>query len=205
MVVSRNGFLSKAERTENAEYILGYLLSKGWTRNAICGMLGNMESESTINPGIWESLRPFWRGYGLVQWTPYTKYKNWADQRGIDYKDMNSQLARIEYEVENNLQWFGGMSDTMTFAQFTQSKASPEYLAKVFIKTYEHPADSDQPIRGTQARYWWDNLSDSGGEIDPIDPPDPIDPIPDPPPRPRPQKVEHVALLLSGSINGWNN
>ena len=34
----------------NATYLYGYLTQKGWTVNAICGMLGNMQSESAINP-----------------------------------------------------------------------------------------------------------------------------------------------------------
>ena len=34
----------------NAEYIAKSLLSSGWTLQAICGMLGNMQSESSINP-----------------------------------------------------------------------------------------------------------------------------------------------------------
>jgi murein DD-endopeptidase MepM/ murein hydrolase activator NlpD len=171
MVVSKNGYLSLAEMTENAEYILGYLLSKGWTRNAICGLLGNMQTESTINPGIWQSLNSYdstpyvtvnGQGYGLVQWTPFNKYTVWARDNGYDYADIDAQLERIIYETVNNLQWFGGYSDTMTFQQFTQSTETPEYLAEVFIKTYEHPGDPDQPIRGTQARYWWDNLSGTG-------------------------------------------
>lgn len=34
----------------NATYIANALRQRGWTLNAICGMLGNMQSESTINP-----------------------------------------------------------------------------------------------------------------------------------------------------------
>ena len=34
----------------NATYLYGYLIQEGWTVNAICGMLGNMQSESAINP-----------------------------------------------------------------------------------------------------------------------------------------------------------
>ena len=34
----------------NAEYIWCALSSKGWTLNAVAGMLGNMQSESSINP-----------------------------------------------------------------------------------------------------------------------------------------------------------
>ena len=34
----------------NATYLYGYLIQEGWTVNAISGMLGNMQSESAINP-----------------------------------------------------------------------------------------------------------------------------------------------------------
>jgi hypothetical protein len=42
----------------------------------------------------------------LVQWTPMTKYIDWANANGltVGYK-RNSQLARIDYEVDNNIQW----------------------------------------------------------------------------------------------------
>lgn len=168
MTISANRFLTLEEMTINAEYIMGQLLGRGWTRNAISGLLGNLQTESSINPGIWQSLESYdhdpystvaGAGYGLVQWTPFNKYTIWARDNGFDYKEMDAQLSRINYEVDNNLQWFGGYSDEMTFLEFTQSLDTPEYLAEVFIKTYEHPADPDQPIRGTQARYWYDNLS----------------------------------------------
>jgi hypothetical protein len=167
MVYSKNGYLNLEEMTVNAQYILNYLSGKGWTKNAICGFLGNLQSESTINPGIWEGLQAGNTsvGYGLVQWTPASKYIDWANGMGLSYPEMDSQLQRIEYEVENNIQWFGGYSDQMTFKQFTQSNETPEFLADVFIKTYEHPADPDQPIRGTQARYWFDHLDGEGGIV----------------------------------------
>lgn len=34
----------------NATYIWNYLGSLGWTKNAVAGILGNMQSESSINP-----------------------------------------------------------------------------------------------------------------------------------------------------------
>lgn len=42
--------LNMAQMTINAIYLNNSLQSQGWTLNAICGMLGNMQSESTINP-----------------------------------------------------------------------------------------------------------------------------------------------------------
>lgn len=34
----------------NATYIWNALQAQGWTLNAVAGMLGNMQSESSINP-----------------------------------------------------------------------------------------------------------------------------------------------------------
>ena len=52
-VISSNAYLTVAQMTGNAQYILNYLMARGWTKEAVCAMLGNMQSESTINPGIW--------------------------------------------------------------------------------------------------------------------------------------------------------
>lgn len=176
MTVSGNRYLNMAEMTENAEYILSYLTGAGWTKQAICGMLGNMQTESTINPSIWQSLRSGNRsgGYGLVQWTPASKYLDWCANRGIPYPSMNSNLARIVWEVENNQQW---IHSSMSFYEFTQSTDSPYDLGLLFLKHYERPREPNQPIRGTQAEQWYSILV--GGS--PIDPDDPNEPLPDVP------------------------
>src|SRR5699024_8041502 len=107
--------LSQSEMDNNAQIIASYLTNKGWTKVAISGMLGNMQAESTINPGIWQSLSANPNlGYGLVQWTPSTKWSAWAAQHGYAMDDGNGQLERILYEVANNLQWQKVTTD-MTF------------------------------------------------------------------------------------------
>lgn len=146
----------------NAQYILNYLRSRGWTKNAVCGMLGNMETESTINPGIWQSLNSgnTSGGFGLVQWTPATKYINWANNNGLTVANMDSELQRIIYEVEHGEQFYATSTYNMTFKQFTQSTQSAYYLACVFLHNYERPANSNQDeTRGNQATYWYNNLN----------------------------------------------
>lgn len=148
----------------NAKYIYSYLLNKGWTANAICGMLGNMQSESAINPGRWQSDRvggdSDGHGYSLVQWTPYTKYTNWCAENGyVDPSEMDVAIERILHEVENNLQWIATSKYNMSFKEFTQSTESPNYLAMVFIANYERPAEPNQPARGTQADSWYEYLT----------------------------------------------
>jgi murein DD-endopeptidase MepM/ murein hydrolase activator NlpD len=157
------------EMTVNAEYILSYLLAKGWTKNAVAGMLGNMQTESTINPGIWQNLDAgnMSMGFGLVQWTPASKYIEWANANSLPYEEMDSNLKRIEYEIENGLQWISTTDYPLSFAEFKISSESPEYLGQAFLRNYERPADQTQPNRSTQARYWFDNLSgtDTGNDI----------------------------------------
>lgn len=165
MVVTSNNYLTMTEMTENANYILSFLLDQGWTKHAICGMLGNMQTESTINPGLWQNRDEGNTnlGFGLVQWTPATKYINWANSAGYVIEDIDGQLTRLDYEVHNNIQWIKTTAYPMTFAEFKVSTKSPEYLAMAFLRNYERPKNPNQPIRGTQARYWFDNLEGSGG------------------------------------------
>ena len=166
MVYSANRFLNRAEMTVNAQYILNYFLGKGWTKEAICGMLGNQETESTINPGIWQSLNEgnLSGGFGLVQWTPATKYTDWADARSLVWEEMDSNLKRIEYELLNSLQWITTSEYPLTFQQFSESILSPTFLANTFLNNYERPAESVQPARGEQAEAWYTALT---GEVTP--------------------------------------
>lgn len=156
--ISANRFLTFEEMTENATFVYQYLLSYGWTPSAICGVLGNMQTESTINPGIWQNLDAgnLSLGYGLVQWTPATKYLDWCDERSLVYGLMESNLARIFYEVEFNIQW---IYSEMTFYEFTQFTGTPYDAAVLFLHKYERPAEPNDQQRGGQAEYWYNLLS----------------------------------------------
>lgn len=156
--------LTQSEQALNARYIWNYLRNQGWTMNAVAGILGNMQSESTINPGRWQSDivmpdDPTDSGYGLVQWTPYTKYTNWVQG---DPSTMDNNLSRIIYEVTNNLQWIPTTQYNYSFSDFTHSIDTPYNLAMAFLRNYERPLDPNQPQRGQQAESWYKFL---GGKI----------------------------------------
>ena len=117
--------------------------------------------------GRWQSdivapSDPTYAGYGLVQWTPYTKYTNWI--LPADPSTMDNNLSRILYEIQNNLQWIATSQYNYSFSDFTQSTDTPYNLALAFLANYERPADPNQPARGTQAEYWYQFL----GGITPI-------------------------------------
>lgn len=162
--ITGNRFLSLSEQQTNATYIRNYLQPDGWTLNAIAGMLGNMETESTINPGTWENLLPYGTdadklGCGLVGWTPSTKYTSWCAVRNYIWYDMPPALERLKWELTNGVQFYPSEKYPMTFQEFKVSELDPYYLALVFLANYEKPADPDQPQRGTQAEYWYQYLA----------------------------------------------
>jgi len=47
------GTLSWEQKKANAEYIYSYLYEKNWSKESICGLLGNAYRECKMNPGVW--------------------------------------------------------------------------------------------------------------------------------------------------------
>lgn len=160
-LICSNKYLSLSQMYNNAVYIASWLMNRGWTMEAVSALLGNMQTESTINPGIWESLNEgnTSRGFGLVQWTPATKLIDWATENGFDYTDIDVQLSRILWERDNGVQYYPTDSYPETFHEFTVSEKSPEYLAAAFLYNYERPKSPSPETRGNQARYWYTILS----------------------------------------------
>ena len=140
-VVSRP--LTQAEMEINATYIYNYLGALGWTANAIAGMLGNFQHESTINPGRYQGDVPSGSGWGLAQWTPSSKYTNWCDENGLVWHHMDSALKRIIYEFENGIQYDNTPADSnygISSQNFITSTEAPFWLAGCFVMNYEKPA-----------------------------------------------------------------
>lgn len=160
--ISSNQYLSESDMQINARYIYQYFTRKGWTLNAIAGVLGNMQRESTINPGLWQSKDEgnLDVGLGLVQWTPASKLINWATSNGYsDYTDIDCQLAKIMDEFENGGQYYKTDDYPLSFYEFSRSAQSPEYLASAFLHNYERAGVSAEEERRENARYWYDYLS----------------------------------------------
>lgn len=172
--------LTEDEMKNNAKCFYGTMnILYGWALNACCGVLGNMQSESTISPCRWQNDTPYGtptesQGYGLVQWTPYTKVLDWLRENGFTIDNFGyGECARMNYEVATNTQWIATSAYPESFKEFTQSKGSPYDLAIEFLANYERPADPNQPIRGTQAEEWYQYLKDwkpvlpGSGKIEP--------------------------------------
>lgn len=196
---------TSSEALNNAEVIYGVLDSLGWTLNAVCGLLGNLDVESGYNPWRWQSdevlpkgselLSSKSHGYGLVQFTPAKNYAlnsvaqsitgfgvNYSDEEGSK-DDGTAQLHFVDGDT------LGGYISTsgypLSYTQYKRSTQSPEYLAKTWLHNYERPASySSESSRASTARYWYTKLSG----VTPPTPPTPTG--------------YTVTVLLQGG-NGW--
>lgn len=153
-IIKTDVWLTESESLNNAQLCADHFAGT-WSPEAICALCGNMRHESSINPDIWEfgyghSLS---RGYGMVQWTPASKYIDWATAAGLDWPQGDSQLARIDYEVDQDIQWIAnghqvrygqGSKYDFSFADFRSNAPGlsvPE-MAEAFMWNYEGPAYS---------------------------------------------------------------
>lgn len=160
--------LTEEESKKNWLAFWQFFKAKGWTANAVSGILGNSYYESTVNPNRWEGDIPFTqpvasRGYGLVQWTPWTKIIDWLTEKGY-YPDVSKfgvgECERIQWEMENNQQWIATATYPESFRDFSVSTKDPYTLAIEFLTNYERPADPNQPQRGNKAREIYDYIKD---------------------------------------------
>lgn len=154
------------------EVIASYFTAQGWTLNAIAAMCGNMQKECAMNCNLYAGKKQtFWNwqqsgyntlysnltseyndgtrnGWGLTQWTPGTKCITWCYNRGLDWRLAENQLARIQYECENNMQWYSSRLGSnvapkqYTFAEWTQLEEDPGKMAWWFNRAYEVSASS---------------------------------------------------------------
>lgn len=148
-------WLSESEALNNAQMVVSHFIGTDWTKGSLSALCGNMRHESSLNPDMYE-FGYDWdanRGYGLVQWTPRSKYWDWAVDRSFNPRSGDAQLERIDYEVEQNIQWIPnghalryGESDKydMSFAEFRANtfNYSVQSLTEAFMWNYEGPAYS---------------------------------------------------------------
>lgn len=169
-------WLTEKQSLENAQMVANFLSGKGWTKTAISALCGNMRHESSINPQMYEYGFGWGanRGYGLVQWTPRSKYWDWAVSQGLKPENGDSQLARIDYETKNNIQWVAnrhgvgyglGAKYNFSFADFRQNKPklNVNQATEAFMWNYEAPAyqaaTNSLPERQAFAKKCYDTLN----------------------------------------------
>lgn len=154
--VKGNRYLNQTEMENNAKIIYNYLYSKGWSVNAICGLLGNIQQESTINPGIWQNLTEnINNGYGLVQWTPSTKWSNWADANHYAHDNGDAQLKWIDEVTGVSGEWIPTTDYNVSFDQFKITTNSVDWCTKAWLYNFERAGIAHLQNRLDYANAWF--------------------------------------------------
>lgn len=199
------------EAIDNAKEIYSVLSARGWTKNAVAGILGNMDQESGYNPWRWQGDRvqstgnsPWTSiGYGLFQFTPAGKYINTAQSLtgyGPNFSNQTGQttdgIAQLIY-MDTTEGYYATSSHPLSFAQYKSSTESGAYLAETWLYNYERPADPSATIseRRSAGDYWVSVLSGETPSEPGPDEPGPDEPGPN---KPTPTPVKKI-LLYGGA------
>ena len=155
------------------------LLSKGYSKAAAAGILGNVQGEAgvSMNPDIAQIGGP---AYGIVQWdgsayplvgAPTYNGREYVQRlmgaAGIteDYRTMSAQGNLLDWTMYNG-QWLG-IVQPATQSGF-KTMTDPGAAAYTFERNYERPANA-HPERQGWAVNWYNKFKDlqiqSGGNI----------------------------------------
>lgn len=164
-----NGYFTRDKMRQNATNINNYFKKRGWSPTARMALLGNMEKESTMNPGLIEvggGTTSDGPGRGLVQWTPGTKLLSVLDilyGKHDDWWDGGKQCAVLFAEYQESVgdadrgiepEWYPTSSYNMTWREWATGNYDLKTLTNAFMYNYLRPASLNQPERYTYAQYW---------------------------------------------------
>lgn len=96
---SRYDLLPSEKQALNAIYIYDFLHEQGWSMEAICGMLGNVQQEGIMNPGTWQDKEDPATGVGLCQWSGHEKFLQILDNNEETWMDSADKFA-VEHPRE---------------------------------------------------------------------------------------------------------
>ena len=141
---------------DNANCIKSFFIAQGWTLEAICGMLGNMQGESSINPAFIQATNRFrlpnsaadisdvpnsvmvnfYKEYygvtrrafaiGLVQWD------------GASNSSGTLQQKLVGYAIRNNFNWFDGWGQCYRLRAEWQQDAQYHFFNPVTISGVQY-------------------------------------------------------------------
>lgn len=154
---------------------------------AFAAMCGNWQTESNVNPGVWEGLHSLSRsqalndsvygGYGLGQWTSgsfswgtltrRSKLLNWLDDNGYDWDSAEGQLKYLiaENYWSHNGHGSNNYADLKDF--LNSSSTDVRELAGAYLAGWEGIWNGTQNNRMNQAEHYLSLLQEHGDETRP--------------------------------------
>lgn len=145
---------------DNCYMIYSYFHEKGFTNEAIAGIIGNTQKESHSNPAIYQNLdsSSTTNGYGLFQLTPNSKWFTYAANHGIDTTDADENGdGQLEYvnQGESLGEWLPTSSYPYSWSEYSQLTDVDE-AAKAFCYEFERASAVDMDTRINYANDIYD-------------------------------------------------
>ena len=170
----------------NEEKIWNFLLSQGLTEAGAAGLMGNLYSESAVQPtnlqnsyekklgftdttytaavdnGTYKGFVNDAAGYGLAQWTYWSRKEallDYAKSRGKSVGDLETQLGYLMQELEHG---YKAVLSTL------KSTGSVMAASNVVLLKFERPADQSVAVQSARAKvgqaYYDKHASRNGGK-----------------------------------------
>lgn len=179
-------YFDKTKQQNNADEFYKYFNNYGATLEAICGMLGNITRESTLNPAIKQGISSN-LGWGLIQWTPATILTNWCKQYKYNWYDGAVQCERIKCEGEGTKDaggyWLPTTSYPYKWSEFI-ALTDVEEATKAYLYERERAGIEALDTRLKYASEWYNYFTGS-----------PITPTPPTPPTQYIKKMPIYMML----------
>lgn len=151
---------------KNADAIKSYLLKQGYTKAGVAGLMGNLEAESALNPRVYEkskhkrigltneeyiqktndgTYKNFVNdraGFGLAQWTYWSRKQALLNSCRGKIADLNCQLGYLVQELKSDFR--------AVYNKLTSSNSVDECCDVVLLK-FERPAHAQAQVKKRRA------------------------------------------------------
>lgn len=151
----------------NAKEFYNYFNALGFTLESICGMLGNIEHESFLNPG--QGQIGGGGGLGFIQWTPSTDLTNYVSGNWYDGA-RQCDLINREGTGAVSGRWIKTSQYKYNWTQFSKLR-DVEEATRSYLAERERSGVAAITQRLQYANYWYQFLS--GEQPEPPTPPTP--------------------------------
>lgn len=103
--IGRDLSFKRASKDENQETIYQFMKDEmGFNTAAACGVLANIQAESSFNPAASVIDTNGLTSYGICQWNGvrFEALKSYCDEKGYDYTSLKGQLKYLKYELQGS-------------------------------------------------------------------------------------------------------
>ena len=164
------------ELTGNALKVYQRLSKEGYSNIAIAAILGNLQRESGINPKSCQDGKEYddyppeyindnFMGYGMAQWTWYTRSQGLVDLAASQHKHSGDYDVQEDYLVYE-LNGYSEVAPGSDFATKETDLGTATYLfLKVFEMSNQEPPSGEAEKRTALAQTFYDQITAGGGEI----------------------------------------